>query len=232
MPKTIHLLRWPLLLAAVLIAANSFAGRGDPRKSATRVGRHEIVRQDGNIHIVDRKGERWNITRAVEKYGMRPRHFHYGLGRGAFTPITDPDIRDEPEQGDPEIFGVTRNGVTRAYDVLAVKRHETLMDRIGREPVMVAHCYLADLAGLYEREVDGRTLTLVASGWTYHNGHHDTFVLYDKETDSLWFPFAGDGHFTAVAGPLEGEKLKELGPTIRASFSNWHATHPDTTYAR
>jgi Protein of unknown function (DUF3179) len=37
---------------------------------------------------------------------------------------------------------------------------------------------------VYSREIDGRVLTLAPSGWTYQR----TFVLYDKETGSLWFP--------------------------------------------
>ncbi|MBW1841122.1 MAG: DUF3179 domain-containing protein [Deltaproteobacteria bacterium] len=39
-----------------------------------------------------------------------------------------------------------------------------------------------DLAAVYSREIDGRKLTLAPSGWTYKN----TFVLYDKETGTLW----------------------------------------------
>ena len=37
---------------------------------------------------------------------------------------------------------------------------------------------------MYSRQIDGRNLTLVPSGWTYDS----TFVLYDKETGSLWYP--------------------------------------------
>lgn len=38
---------------------------------------------------------------------------------------------------------------------------------------------------MYSREIDGKTLSLAPSGWTYDN----TFVLYDKETGSLWYPY-------------------------------------------
>lgn len=37
---------------------------------------------------------------------------------------------------------------------------------------------------MYSREIDGRRLTIAPSGWTYRS----TFVLYDKETGSLWYP--------------------------------------------
>jgi hypothetical protein len=42
-----------------------------------------------------------------------------------------------------------------------------------------------DLAAVYSRQIDGRNLTLAPSGWTYDN----TFVLYDRETGSLWYPY-------------------------------------------
>jgi hypothetical protein len=42
-----------------------------------------------------------------------------------------------------------------------------------------------DLAAVYSRQIDGRNLTLVPSGWTDDN----TFVLYDRETGSLWYPY-------------------------------------------
>jgi len=42
-----------------------------------------------------------------------------------------------------------------------------------------------DLAAVYSREIDGITLTLIPSGWTYER----TFVLYDRQTNSLWYPY-------------------------------------------
>ncbi|MBC8413723.1 MAG: DUF3179 domain-containing protein [Nitrospira sp.] len=37
---------------------------------------------------------------------------------------------------------------------------------------------------MYSREIDGQILTIAPSGWTYDN----TFVLYDKESITLWYP--------------------------------------------
>jgi hypothetical protein len=37
---------------------------------------------------------------------------------------------------------------------------------------------------VYSREIDGKKLTIAPSGWTYKR----TFVLYDKETGTLWYP--------------------------------------------
>jgi hypothetical protein len=37
---------------------------------------------------------------------------------------------------------------------------------------------------VYSRRIDGKTLTLASSGWTYKG----TFVLYDKVAGTLWYP--------------------------------------------
>ena len=36
---------------------------------------------------------------------------------------------------------------------------------------------------MYSREIDGKVLTLAFSGWTYNN----LFILYDYETESMWY---------------------------------------------
>jgi hypothetical protein len=38
---------------------------------------------------------------------------------------------------------------------------------------------------VYSRKIDDQILTIVPSGWTYK----DTFVLYDRETETLWYPY-------------------------------------------
>ena len=70
------------------------------------------------------------------------------------------------------------------------------LDRpLGNVHVSAGYCPLAELAAIYYREIDGRVLTLSASGWTYRS----TFVLFDYETESLWYDF-GDYHLTCIAG--------------------------------
>ena len=75
--------------------------------------------------------------------------------------------------------------------------------------------------------MDGQTLTLAASGWTYDN----TFVLWDRETGTLWYPFNRDGQrgLTGIAGPLQDRFLPELAST-RASWKDWHRQHPESKF--
>ena len=76
---------------------------------------------------------------------------------------------------------------------------------------------------MYSRELAGQTLTLAPSGWTYNR----TFVLYDKETETLWYPLPGTKGLTGISGPLRDRFLPALDST-RTSWREWHQRHPDT----
>ncbi len=68
-----------------------------------------------------------------------------------------------------------------------------------------------DLAAVYSRRIDGRNLTLVPSGWTYDN----TFVLYDKETGSLWYPYE-----KGLMG-IQGVYFERWLPTLSYQDTRW-----------
>ena len=78
---------------------------------------------------------------------------------------------------------------------------------------------------MYSRELNDAVLTLSASGWTYRN----TFVLYDHQTETLWYHLDGTNGLTGISGPHEGAFLPELG-SVSVPWSAWFATHPDSEY--
>ena len=72
-------------------------------------------------------------------------------------------------------------------------------------------------------------MTLAASGWTWN----DTFVLYDKETGSLWFGGSGPIGWSVlrcVAGPLENATLQRVEHS-RVIWRSWFALYPFTKVA-
>lgn len=81
-----------------------------------------------------------------------------------------------------------------------------------------------DLAVVNSRAIDGDTLTLAASGWTYGS----TFVLYDHQTESLWFPNQegdeGRG-LLAISGFYAGRILPEY-PVELTAWRDWVEKHP------
>jgi hypothetical protein len=50
-----------------------------------------VIEENGKTYIVDRHGERWDITQAVS-IGFKPHRFQHGIGRHAFTPLDDSDF--------------------------------------------------------------------------------------------------------------------------------------------
>jgi len=84
-----------------------------------------------------------------------------------------------------------------------------------------------DLAAVYSRRLDGKTLTLAPSGWTYRR----TFVLYDKETESLWYPFPNGEGLTGISGEYRDRFLPELESTT-AAWKDWRKEHPDTKFMK
>jgi hypothetical protein len=82
-----------------------------------------------------------------------------------------------------------------------------------------------DLAAVYSRKIDGRVLTLAPSGWTYKS----TFVLYDKETGTLWYPYR-----KGLMG-IQGPYFKQWLPKIASQdtrWDQWAKKHPTTQILR
>ena len=74
---------------------------------------------------------------------------------------------------------------------------------------------------MYSRQIDGQTLTLVPSGWTYDY----TFVLYDKETGTLWYPYE-----KGLMG-IQGKYFKRWLPRVASKdtqWKDWVGKYPDS----
>ncbi len=80
---------------------------------------------------------------------------------------------------------------------------------------------------MYSRELDGDILTLASSGWTYRN----TFVLYDLETESLWYHLEGDDGLTCISGTYADKKLPEFMATF-TRWNRWRNMNPDTKFLK
>ena len=74
---------------------------------------------------------------------------------------------------------------------------------------------------MYSREINGAILTLSASGWTYNS----TFVLYDYETESMWYPLPGENGLTGISGIFADKKLLEF-PSVQIRWSRWVKDFP------
>lgn len=99
-----------------------------------------VVREDGKVYIVDRRGERWDVTQA-ESIGFKPEGFQYGLGRNHFTPLDDSLLTEEKEGIDSglRVLGVKEGDDAKAYSIPKLSGHEIANSRIGNKPIAVGY---------------------------------------------------------------------------------------------
>ena len=118
------------------------------------------------------------------------------------------------------VLGIIIDGESRAYSIYLLNHHEIVNDKIGDKAFAVAWCPLANLAVVYDREIDGKEYTFGVSGNLLKN----TLVMFDYETESLWPIVYGE----AVHGKLAGRKLNELAGCQKVPWSAWEKLHPKT----
>ncbi|MGE5278841.1 MAG: DUF3179 domain-containing (seleno)protein [Acidobacteriota bacterium] len=128
---------------------------------------------------------------------------------------TDPPAPWEP------ILGVRLGSERRAYPLGLLDRYEVVNDEAEGIPYVVTRCPLAQIAAVYDRELDGRILTFVNSGALWR----DTLVMQDRETGSLWTVATG----RAIFGPLAGRRLRPI-PAILSTSHAWSEAHPHARY--
>lgn len=152
---------------------------------------------------------------AVSNLELIDSQFHYGIGREHFPALLEPAFISIAEADDmwPDssrfLLAYAGDDV-KAYSVKDLTRHEVVNDVLNGEPIMAVYCILADLGAVYERTYGDYELTFALSGYTYFDPQVwdglDGFVLWDRETESLWWPLIG----RSVSGPLKGVPLQEM----------------------
>ena len=151
----------------------------------------------------------------ITGYTLKDEQFHFGIGRERFPALLQPTVIDMAIAD--TIFADTvrflllnMDGVRKAYSIKDLTRHEVVNDEVNGKPVMAAYCILADLGAVYDRTLLDKEFTFALSGYTYYDDEvwdgMDGFVLWDRETESLWWPLIGK----AVSGPMKGSEMKVL----------------------
>ena len=134
----------------------------------------------------------------------------------AYTDIASADdwiANDEP------VIALDVNGDARAYPLQILTWHEIVNDTIGGTPVAVTFCPLCYAAVTFVRpEIDGERLTFGTTG----NLRHSDMVMWDRQTESWWQQFTGEG----IVGDLTGETLESI-PAPMISWAEFKETHPE-----
>jgi hypothetical protein len=109
-------------------------------------------------------------------------------------------------------------GAAGAYPLQILVWHEIVNDEVAGMPVAVTFCPLCNTALVFDRRLDGRVLDFGTTG----NLRHSDLVMYDRQTESWWQQFGGEG----VVGELAGEKLEQL-PARIVAWVEFAGRHPD-----
>jgi hypothetical protein len=150
-----------------------------------------------------------------------------GPGRDGIVSVDAPEFSHIGEATwigrDTEVIGVELPGGSRAYPVRMLEYHQIVNDVVGGVPIAVTYDPLAGTPIAYRRQVGTRTLRFGVSGLLYNHN----FLLYDRETESLWSQFLGQ----AIAGELSGQRLERV-PVRQETAVAWVARHVDSLFLR
>ena len=116
------------------------------------------------------------------------------------------------------VIGLIINGDARAYPLRVLIWHEIVNDVVGGVPVLVTYCPLCNAAIVFERTVDGRVLEFGTTGKL----RHSDLVMYDRQTDSWWQQFVGEG----IVGEMTGKVLTMVA-SRQESLARFRARAPD-----
>ncbi|CCQ73444.1 DUF3179 domain-containing protein [Magnetospira sp. QH-2] len=119
--------------------------------------------------------------------------------------------------GTEPVIGLKLNGDARAYPLRILMWHEIVNDTVGTTPVAVTFCPLCNSGIVFDRRLEGRELDFGTTGKL----RHSDLVMYDRQTESWWQQFVGEG----IVGKMTGKKLKIL-PARLESFDQFRKRHP------
>lgn len=76
---------------------------------------------------------------------------------------------------------------------------------------------------MYGRQVNGQTTTFGTTGYTYN----DLFLLYDRLTQSVWYPME-DGAINGIGGSQLDRRIAFLEKPPIVTLGEWRNLYPDT----
>ena len=99
-----------------------------------------VIERNDKTYIVDRHGERWDVTQAV-LIGFEPHRFQHGIGRNAFTPLDDSQFSTDNAgvRRNERVIGIADGEHANAYVVSKLWRHEVANSFVGDLPIAAAY---------------------------------------------------------------------------------------------
>lgn len=145
-----------------------------------------------------------------------------GPPRDGIPPIDDPKPTSQEEadawlEDREPVLVVEVGDQARAYPIQILIWHEIANDELGNRPIAVTYCPLCNSSVVFDRRVEGRTLTFGTTG----NLRKSDLVMWDRQTESWWQQLSAE----AVVGELAGTKLEVL-PSQTLSWAAFKKRFP------
>ncbi len=115
------------------------------------------------------------------------------------------------------VISLQIEGQGRAYPLQIMTWHEIVNDEFAGVPVSVTFCPLCNSAVAFDRRVGDQVLDFGTSG----NLRFSDLVMYDRQTETWWQQFIGEG----IVGELTGTLLKTI-PVRVESFASFRERFP------
>ncbi|MBI2313109.1 MAG: DUF3179 domain-containing protein [Betaproteobacteria bacterium] len=115
------------------------------------------------------------------------------------------------------VIALEIRGEARAYPLSILIFHEIVNDTVGGTPVAVTFCPLCNASIVFDRRVAGRLLDFGTTGRL----RKSDLVMYDRQTESWWQQFTGQG----IVGNYAGTRLTQL-PSSIVAYADFKAAYP------
>ena len=118
------------------------------------------------------------------------------------------------------VIALEIGGKAKAYPLQILIWHEIVNDTLGDIPIAASFCPLCYSAIVFDRRFDETTLAFGVSGYL----RNSDMVMYDRQTETLWQQFEGQG----LIGQYAGKHLTKM-PTQIISFAQFRKAYPKGT---
>ena len=146
--------------------------------------------------------------------GGPPRDGIPAIDKPVFISTTEADLA-----GNERVIGVHFKGITRAYPIRMLNRHEIVNDVFDQIGVIVSYCPLCGSGVVFLLSQGDRGNTFGVSGLLYNSD----VLLYDRDSESLWSQLM----LQAISGQRRGETLTLLAAS-HTTWREWQKRYPDT----
>lgn len=143
-------------------------------------------------------------------------------GKTPFIPLDNPLM--VPVAGatylpdDEPVLGLDLPEGRQAFPLRMLSWHHIVNAQVGKRPLVVTYCKACNAGVAFDALFQNIALTFSLYGFYQHS-----FVMFDRETESLWYQLDGRG----LEGRWRGKSLKMVGLFL-TDWKHWKSLHPDT----